>query len=91
MEQRGQYKGPGRPDVMQWFRHIRSAKPGLDAAVNLCGRQSLKNDARRAAARMSGEDGLFFVEEEVFEVGVLRASICTSTYYPPLGFIYISK
>lgn len=67
------YKGPGeihegRPDVVQWFQQIREATVGSDVAVSVCGPQSLKNAVRRAAARVSSKECLFFVEEEVFEL-----------------------
>ncbi|KXX76277.1 Superoxide-generating NADPH oxidase heavy chain subunit A [Madurella mycetomatis] len=66
------YEGPGRvregrPNVMQWFQDIKTIRAGLDAAVNLCGPRSLVDDGRKAAARVSGRDGLFHVEEETFE------------------------
>lgn len=66
------YEGPGevrqgRPNLMQWFQHVKWVRAGLDVAVNLCGPRSLIDDARRAAAHVSGKDGLFYVEEEEFE------------------------
>ncbi|KAK0616734.1 ferric reductase like transmembrane component-domain-containing protein [Immersiella caudata] len=66
------YNGPGevhrgRPDMGQWFRHLKEVRPGVDVAVNLCGPQLLVDDARRAAADASGKTGLFHVQEEVFE------------------------
>ncbi len=67
------YQGPGevyqgRPNLMQWFQRVRVLRAGLDAAVSLCGPRSLVGDARRAAADVSGKEGLFYVEEEVFEL-----------------------
>lgn len=72
MEAPYSYAGPGvvvggRPDLDQWFAGVAGARRGMDVAVNLCGPGSLINGARRAAARASGRDGLFHVEEEVFE------------------------
>jgi predicted ferric reductase len=72
MEEPYTYTGPGtvihgRPDLTQWFETIRCRHRGLDAAVNLCGPPRLIYDARSAAAHASGSDGLFHVEEEVFE------------------------
>ncbi|KAM7214813.1 superoxide-generating NADPH oxidase heavy chain subunit A [Rhypophila decipiens] len=67
------YQGPGtvykgrRPNITEWFRSIKESRPGLDAAVNLCGPRALTRAARNAAARTSSRDGLFFVEEEEFE------------------------
>ncbi|GAB1319409.1 hypothetical protein MFIFM68171_09619 [Madurella fahalii] len=66
------YEGPGqvhqgRPNILHWFRDIRGLRAGLDAAANLCGPRSLVYDARKAAAHVSGRDGLFYVEEEEFE------------------------
>jgi NADPH oxidase 2 len=66
------YGGPGqlhrgRPNLALWFETIGQQRKGLDAAVNLCGPRRLISDARRAAARASSVDGLFHVEEEVFE------------------------
>ncbi|KAG7294111.1 hypothetical protein NEMBOFW57_004175 [Staphylotrichum longicolle] len=66
------YEGPGevcqgRPNLMQWFQHVKWVRAGLDVAVNLCGPRSLIDDARRAAAHVSSKDGLFYVQEEEFE------------------------
>jgi hypothetical protein len=71
-EQRYIFKGPatvheGRPDVLAWMNDIKDRRRGLDAAVSLCGPRPLIDGARKAAARVSGEMGLFHVEEEVFE------------------------
>ena len=68
-----EYEGPGeihegRPNVVQWFQHIRGVRAGLDAAVNLCGPRSLIHDARKAAAHGSEKDGLFHAKEEEFVV-----------------------
>jgi len=66
------YDGPGqvhdgRPNIMQWFQHVKEMRPGFDAAVSLCGPPSLIADARKAAASVSGRQGLFHVQEEVFQ------------------------
>ncbi|KAK4214361.1 superoxide-generating NADPH oxidase heavy chain subunit A [Rhypophila decipiens] len=67
------YQGPGpvhkgrRPNLTEWFKSIKETRPGLDAAVNLCGPRALTRAGRHAAARTSSRDGLFFVEEEEFE------------------------
>jgi len=73
MEPAYTYTGPGalrqgRPNMDHWFQNIATVRRGLDVAVNLCGPRSLITSARNAAARASGRDGLFFVEEEVFEL-----------------------
>jgi len=69
----GRYMGPGeihtgRPDILQWFQQVRELTGASDVAVNACGPQSLKDDARKAAVRVSSGKGLFFVHEEVFEL-----------------------
>ncbi len=66
------YSGPGtlvqgRPDLVDYFEYIRRQRPGLDAAVNACGPRKLIDGVRRAAAKASCEEGVFRVEEEVFE------------------------
>lgn len=66
------YQGPGvfvtgRPDMRKWFEEIRDRRKGLDAAVNVCGPRKLIESTRKAAAKASGKDGVFYVEEEVFE------------------------
>jgi hypothetical protein len=43
-------------------------RPGLNAAVSTCGPRQLLDDARKAAAKASGDSSLFFVEEELFEL-----------------------
>ncbi len=53
---------------MRWFQHVKEMRPGVDAAVNLCGPPSLIGDARKAAAIVSGKEGLFHVQEELFEL-----------------------
>jgi hypothetical protein len=53
----------GWPDLIGWFR----AHDGHDAAVNICGPRSLIRSARTAARKSSGKQGIFYVEEEVFE------------------------
>ncbi|KAF4450412.1 hypothetical protein F53441_6411 [Fusarium austroafricanum] len=58
----------GRPDFKNWFRQIKSERLHMDAAVNLCGPRQLLNQARAAACGVSDKDGLFFVQEEVFEL-----------------------
>jgi ferredoxin-NADP reductase len=58
----------GRPNLGRWFEGVKIQRQGLDGAVNLCGPRGLLDDARRAAASVSGTDGLFHVEEEVFEL-----------------------
>lgn len=67
------YEGPGevhrgRPDVASWFQHIKTVHPGCDVAVDLCGPRSLVDDGRRAAVDASSKGGLFFVQEEIFEL-----------------------
>lgn len=57
----------GRPDLIGWFRAIRSTHDGLDAAVNICGPRSLIRSTRTAARKSSGKQGIFYVEEEIFE------------------------
>jgi hypothetical protein len=59
---------PGRPDVVEWMENIKRVHPGLNAAVSTCGPRQLLDDARKAAAKVSGESSLFFVEEELFEL-----------------------
>ncbi|GIJ81634.1 hypothetical protein Asppvi_000133 [Aspergillus pseudoviridinutans] len=66
------YDGPGelirgRPNIVQWFRALRSKRDGLDGAVNVCGPRSLISMVRTAAAELSGRGGIFHLEEEVFE------------------------
>ncbi len=66
------YNGPGevregRPNVLRWFQNVKEMRPGVDAAVNLCGPPSLVADGRKAAAKVSGREALFYVQEEVFE------------------------
>lgn len=58
----------GRPDVMAWFGEVRQAHGRTDAAVDVCGPRTLINEVRRAAVAASGEEGLFYIEEEVFEL-----------------------
>ena len=58
----------GRPNLYSWLQDIKQRRPGLDAAVNICGPRSLIRDARRACVRASNWDGLLYVEEEVFEL-----------------------
>ncbi|KAF5569481.1 ferric-chelate reductase [Fusarium phyllophilum] len=58
----------GRPDLMQWFRQLKSNSLGMDAAVNLCGPRQLIEQGRAAAWGVSDREGLFFVQEEVFEL-----------------------
>ncbi|KAF9776271.1 hypothetical protein IL306_005579 [Fusarium sp. DS 682] len=58
----------GRPDLRHWFRQLKSKHLGMDAAVNLCGPRQLLDKARAAACGVSDREGLFFVQEEVFEL-----------------------
>ncbi|CCT74493.1 related to ferric-chelate reductase [Fusarium fujikuroi IMI 58289] len=58
----------GRPDLKQWFRQLKSNHLGMDAAVNLCGPRQLIEQGREAACGVSDREGLFFVQEEVFEL-----------------------
>jgi len=72
VEQGYAFRGPatvyeGRPDVLGWMSDVKERRRGLDAAVSLCGPRPLIDGARKAAARVSGDMGLFHVEEEVFE------------------------
>ena len=67
------YHGPGtvvqgRPDVVAWFANVKAKRQGLDTVVNACGPSSLIGAVRKAAAKASWKDGLFHVEEEVFEL-----------------------
>lgn len=67
------YDGPetahyGRPNILQWFQHIKTARTGHDVAVNVCGPRQLMQDVRNAAAATSSTDGLFLVHEEQFEL-----------------------
>ncbi|CVK95280.1 related to ferric-chelate reductase [Fusarium mangiferae] len=57
-----------RPDLKQWFRQLKSNHLGMDAAVNLCGPRQLIEQGRYAACSVSDREGLFFVQEEVFEL-----------------------
>ena len=66
------YTGPGivqqgRPDVDGWFTAIKNVRVGLDAAVDACGPRPLVTAVRKAAAKASWKQGLFHVEEEIFE------------------------
>ncbi|KAF5595127.1 ferric-chelate reductase [Fusarium subglutinans] len=58
----------GRPDLKQWFRQIKSNNIGMDTAVSLCGPRQLIEQGRAAACGVSEREGLFFVQEEVFEL-----------------------
>jgi len=58
----------GRPDVVEWMENIKRVRPGLNAAVSTCGPRQLLDDGRKAAAKASGDNSLFFVEEELFEL-----------------------
>ncbi|KAH7317416.1 ferric reductase like transmembrane component-domain-containing protein [Rhexocercosporidium sp. MPI-PUGE-AT-0058] len=58
----------GRPDIMAWFQDVKARRPGLDAVVNACGPRPLITEARRSCASVSGRDGLFHFEQEVFEL-----------------------
>lgn len=58
----------GRPSIVKAFQEIKVANPGLDAAVNICGPRSLVRQARSACVAVSSTDGLFYVEEEIFEL-----------------------
>lgn len=66
------YSGPGdvlygRPDFGKYFTALKTKRPGLDAAINICGPRPMINSARRAAASACNGGILFYVEEEVFE------------------------
>lgn len=58
----------GRPDLKQWFGQLKSKRLGMDTAVNLCGPRKLLKQARAAACDVSDREGLFFLQEEVFEL-----------------------
>ena len=58
----------GRPELTKCFRQIKEKHAGSDAAVNVCGPRTLIDETRIAAGRASSETGLFYVEEEVFEL-----------------------
>jgi hypothetical protein len=58
----------GRPNLVSLFGEIKGECRGLDAAVNACGPASLLHQARRACVRSSDRDGLFYMEEEAFEL-----------------------
>lgn len=58
----------GRPDIAGWMGQIKTAHSGLDAAVNICGPRTLITEARKAAIGASSSNGIFYVEEEVFEL-----------------------
>ncbi|KAL6409176.1 hypothetical protein AUP68_05547 [Ilyonectria robusta] len=57
----------GRPNIKAWFNQVKIDRVGMDGAVNLCGPRMLINQARNAAMSVSDEQGLFYVQEEVFE------------------------
>lgn len=57
----------GRPNISQYFQAISNRYRGMDAAVNVCGPRPLIWSVRRAAAKWSGQNVIFDVEEEVFE------------------------
>lgn len=66
------YTGPGalvqgRPDIFLWFSRVKELSGNGDVAVSLCGPRAMIDMARRAASKASDQDGLFEVEEEVFE------------------------
>ena len=56
-----------RPNMLEWFQHIKELRSNMDAAVSLCGPKGMMDAARKAAAKVSWESGLFHVEEEEFE------------------------
>ncbi|KAJ3531362.1 hypothetical protein NM208_g8911 [Fusarium decemcellulare] len=58
----------GRPNLKGWFNQVKSERRGMDAAVNLCGPRSLLTQARTAALSACDKEGLFYVQEEVFEL-----------------------
>lgn len=58
----------GRPDVAAWLGQVKGARVGMDAAINVCGPRALINETRKAAGAASSEKGIFYVEEEVFEL-----------------------
>lgn len=60
--------GSGRPDLVAWVENVKQSCPGVDGAVNVCGPRSLIRETRNACRRSSDRSGLFFVEEEVFEL-----------------------
>ena len=66
------YSGPGvimqgRPNIDGWFAQIKDTRVSLDAAVDACGPRPLVTAVRKAAAKASWKQGLFHVEEEIFE------------------------
>lgn len=72
MQEAYTYQGPGvvisgRPDLGKWFQKIRDERRGLDGVVNVCGPMKLIESTRKSAAKTGGKDGVFYVEEEVFE------------------------
>ena len=58
----------GRPNVAAWLSQVKGAHIGVDAAINVCGPRALINETRKAAGAASSENGIFYVEEEVFEL-----------------------
>jgi predicted ferric reductase len=67
------YDGPGRlvlgrPDILQLFNNLRQRYMNLDAAVNVCGPGELVSAVRTAAAKWSRPSGVFYVEDEAFEL-----------------------
>jgi predicted ferric reductase len=59
---------PGRPQLLPWFQKIKEMRPGLDAAVSICGPKGIADGARKAAASVSWEKSLFHVDEEQFQL-----------------------
>jgi acetate kinase len=56
-----------RPNMLEWFQQIKDLRSNRDVAVSLCGPKSMMAAARKVAAKVSSESGLFFVEEEEFK------------------------
>jgi ferredoxin-NADP reductase len=50
------------------MERVKNMRPGMDVAMSTCGPRQLLDDARKAAAKASWDDSLFFVEEELFEL-----------------------
>lgn len=58
----------GRPEVAAWLGRVRTTRPGIDAAMSVCGPRGLCDEARQAAAKASTGGNVVFVEEEVFKL-----------------------
>ncbi|KAF7593535.1 hypothetical protein BBP40_011263 [Aspergillus hancockii] len=67
------YDGPGRlmigrPNIFQLFENLRQRYTNLDAGVNVCGPRTLVKAVRTAAAQSSRPSGVFYVDDEAFEL-----------------------